>query len=144
MIAEQAGQPGVAELLRQVRRGGLAIVFCSSRTDPLDIADLDQAPCPVVVVVGDDDYASTGPAGWRAASTLAAWARAAVVHAAGATADTYRQAADAARIVGHSVLVETDSAHALEWAAIFHEQPVLTVFATDGQHPALRRSGWVQ
>jgi hypothetical protein len=137
VAADQAGQPGIAELMRQVRRGGLAIVFVSDRDDPVTVDDLNEAERPTVVVVGDDDYRATGPSGWRATPTLVAWAAAVVVHAAGATADSYAEAAKAARELGRAVLIETDSAHAERWAIVFRACPVLLVLTRDGAHPVM-------
>lgn len=135
MIADQAGQPGVAEILREVRRGGLAAGFCRRREEPLHLRDLERSSTPMVFVIGDDDYRSTGPAGWRCADTLARWARAAVIHAAAATPESYGEAVRAARMLGRAVLVETDMAHMMQWAELFRDRPVLVILATDGLHP---------
>jgi len=135
VAADQAGQPGVAELMREVRRGGLALFFNSDRDQAVTVAELNQAARPTVLVVGDDDYSSTGPAGWRCSATIAQWAAAVVVHAAGATAESYAEAVKAARMLGRAVLVETDTAHVKEWAMTFCGRPVLLVLPTGGQHP---------
>jgi beta-phosphoglucomutase-like phosphatase (HAD superfamily) len=137
VVADQAGQPGVAELMREVRRGGLALFFSSDRKQTVTVAELNQAALPTVVVVGDDDYSSSGPAGWRCSAALAEWAAAAVIHAAGATAGTYAEAAKAARLLGRAVLIETDTAHAAAWAEVFQGRPVLIVAPTTGPHPIL-------
>jgi hypothetical protein len=137
VMADQAGQAGVAELMREVRRGGLAVFFGSDRMQKVTVEDLDQAQRPTLAVVGDDDYRSTGPAGWRATPTLAAWAAAAVIHAAGASAETYAEAAKVARVKGRAVLIETDTAHVEQWAMVFQSCPVLLVLPRDGAHPVL-------
>jgi beta-phosphoglucomutase-like phosphatase (HAD superfamily) len=136
-VADQTGQPGVAELMRQVRRGGLALFFSSDRKQTVTVTELNQAALPTVVVVGDDDYSSSGPAGWRCSAAIAEWAAAAVIHAAGATAESYGEAAKAARLLGRAVLIETDTAHALAWAKVFEGRPVLVVAPTTGPHPIL-------
>jgi hypothetical protein len=135
MAADQAGQPGVAELMREVRRGGLCVFFNSDRSQTITMAELNQAQRPTVVVIGDDDYSSTGPAGWRCSATIAQWPAAVVVHAAGATAESYAEAVKAARLLGRAVLVETDTAHVEEWAMTFYGRPVLLVLPKGGQHP---------
>jgi hypothetical protein len=137
VAADQAGQPGVAQLMREVRRGGLAVFFGSDRMQKITVEDLDQAQRPTLAVVGDDDYRSTGPSGWMATPALVTWAAAAVIHAAGASAETYAEAAEAARISGRAVLIETDTAHAEQWAMVFEERPVLLVLPRDGAHPTL-------
>jgi hypothetical protein len=137
VAAEQAGQPGVAELMREVRRGGLAVFFSSDRQQVVTLAELNQAVRPTVVVVGDDDYQSTGPSGWRCSAVVSEWAAAAVVHAAGATAESYSEAVRAARLLGRAVLIETDTAHAEEWALVFEPKRVLLVLPKTGPHPIL-------
>jgi len=123
--------------MRQVRRGGLAVLFNSDRGQRVTADELNQAQRPTVVVIGDDDYASSGPAGWRCSATIAGWAAAAIVHAAAATAESYAEAAKAARLLGRAVLIETDTAHALAWAKVFEGRPVLVVAPTTGPHPIL-------
>ena len=143
MVAEQAGQQGTAELLRASMTGGIGLVFTTIRTAPLSAAELGAAKGPVIVVIGDDDYASTGPAGWACAASIAAWAGCAVIHAAGATAETYREAVMGAYLVGSAVLVETDSTHAETWAELFRPKPVLMVLPMDGAHPIMPARGAV-
>ncbi|GAN76271.1 hypothetical protein [Acidisphaera rubrifaciens] len=133
-VAEQAGQPGLAELLRAVRQGKIQLTHVPHRDAEVTARDLPQTGA-AVVLVGDDDYSSTGPAGWRCAATIAAWAEAAVVHAAGATAETYAEAVHAARLLGRCVLIETDAAHAREWAERFPLKPTLVIVPRDGEHP---------
>ncbi len=86
VVAEQCGQPGVAELLRHVRSGHIQIVQIENRSAEIAAADLIIVDHPAVALIGDDDYKSTGPSGWRSAETICAWAHSAVIHAAGATA----------------------------------------------------------
>lgn len=135
VLSDQAGQPGVAELMRQVRRGGLAVFFASDRKQPVTVAELNQAARPTVVVIGDDDYRSTGPSGWLATPVFAEWASAAVVHAAGASAESYAEAVKAARLLGRAVLVETSTGYAHEWAKTFAPRRVLMVLPKSGLHP---------
>jgi hypothetical protein len=52
----------------------------------------------VLAIVGDDDHASTGPPGFRAAKRLTYRARAAIVHAAGAESEHYAEAVRAALV----------------------------------------------
>jgi hypothetical protein len=42
-----------------------------------------------MIVIGDDDHASTGPDAWPSWRRLKGWARAAMVHAAASDRDTY-------------------------------------------------------
>jgi hypothetical protein len=139
VAAVQCGQPGVAELLRHVRSGDIQIVQVESRDADIATADLIIVDRPAVALVGDDDYRSTGPKGWRSATTISAWARSAVIHAAGATADTYREAVRGAHVTGRCALIETDAAHADAWAGVFTGKPVLVILPRDGVHPVMPR-----
>jgi hypothetical protein len=105
--------------------------------DAVKVSGLNRAARPTVAVIGDDDYRSTGPAGWRCSAAIAEWAAAAVIHAAGATAESYGEAAKAARLLGRAVLIETDTANALAWAKVFEGRPVLVVAPTTGPHPVM-------
>jgi hypothetical protein len=78
---------------------------------------LKRSPRPVLVLVGDDDYATTGPAGWSATAMLLRWATSAVVHGTGGDIATYRMAADIAAANGRFLLIETSSAHVSTWRA---------------------------
>ena len=71
---------------------------------------------PTVVIVADDDGASTGPAGWPQAEFLLRWAGSALLHGAGAEAGHYGMAV-ALAITGH-LLVETSSARLEEWRGL--------------------------
>ena len=87
--AATGGAGHMAELLRFVRRGGMALVQPQDRAALVSISMLKLAPRPVLVVIGDDDYASTGPAGWACARRLLHWSQWACIHAAGAEVAQY-------------------------------------------------------
>lgn len=135
MRADQAQQPGVAALMREVMRGDLALVSITDRAATIDLDEVRQKCRPTVLVVGDDDHASTGPAGWKCADAVAGWAASAVIHGAGATADTYIEAVAGARVTGACALIETDAAHATEWTRRFAGKPTLLILPRNGAHP---------
>jgi len=120
-----------------MRKGGLALVAGFGRRDSVAAADLESSRHPTLVVVSDDDYASTGPRGWRSAAVITSWAGAALIHAAGVDRETYRAAAQAARIVGRCVLIETSSEHAEGWAELIQDKPALVIIPRTGAHPIL-------
>jgi hypothetical protein len=97
------------------------------------------AQLPELILVGDDDYASTGPAGWRQTSRLMRWARRIIVHAAGGEADQYRGFVDIACKVGRVLLIETDAAHAEAWVLVAlaqgTHQRICVILPTQGTHP---------
>ncbi|MBN8889214.1 MAG: hypothetical protein ABS99_05720 [Acetobacteraceae bacterium SCN 69-10] len=99
---------------------------------------LNRPGLPEVVLIGDDDYRSTGPAGWRCADWLAGWGRRALIHGAGGEGRHYEVAVQAAVAGRRLALVETTSAHAAAWAALLRDRmPSLIVVPKpgDGPHP---------
>ena len=70
---------------------------------------------PMIAVLGDDDYASTGPTGWPATRRLFRWAKGAMIHATGADAPSYQAAIRMAIGSRRFLLIETSSDCAAEW-----------------------------
>jgi hypothetical protein len=140
--ASALGLRGRVELLRAVRDGAINLVEIG-RQSAAPVRTLEQSPRPVVMVLGDDDYASTGPAGWTAWQRLSYWARCAMVHATGADAASYRLAVGMALIQRRMLLIETDSAHAHDWGAALHKRniPALGLLPLDGVHPVVPARG---
>jgi hypothetical protein len=138
---DQAGHPGMAQIFREMAIGGFAAILNVQRDEKFTQAELGAANRPTLVVLGDDDYQSTGPDGWRCSATVASWAACAVIHASSANAETYQQAILAARTMGRCVLIETDSAHAEAWLDLFPTKPTLTILPTNGAHPAAPPKG---
>jgi hypothetical protein len=99
----------------------------------------DTAGRPSIIVIGDDDYADRGPAGWRQAERVARWAKGAVIHAAGAELEHYEAAVAAAQRVGRFALVECSTTTAPAWVDLFRRQPhqagLLLIQPTTGPHP---------
>jgi hypothetical protein len=132
---DQAGHPGMAQIFREMAIGGFAAILNVQRGEKFTQAELNAANRPTLVVLGDDDYQSTGPDGWRCSATVASWAACALIHASSDNAESYQQAVIAARTMGRCVLIETDSAHAEAWGDIFPDKPTLTILPTNGAHP---------
>lgn len=106
---------GRVELLRAVRAGVISLVELE-RDAALPVRAMQKLRRPVLLLVGDDDYASTGPAGWATTRRLSYWAKGAMVNATGADVPSYRAAISMALTYRRFVLIETDTAHAEEWA----------------------------
>jgi hypothetical protein len=138
MIAA-AGTLGAAHYqipLRASREGRINLAI-ASRGGDISIGQLKRSPRPILVVIGDDDYASTGPVGWPIARKLFRWARHVVIHATGADDTSYRLAVEMAVTVRRLVLVETSSDCAGAWAAACRQAhiPALALMPANGQHP---------
>jgi hypothetical protein len=114
-----------------------------SRTMSVPRTSLTGHRVPLVALIGDDDYQSSGPAGWLCAKRVAQHTACAVIHAAGATADTYAQALTGARLMGSCALIETDTERAREWAELWRGKPALLVWPRGGVHPVMPNRGGV-
>jgi len=128
---------GRVELLRAVKDGIIALVELT-REAALPSAALEKISRPTLLLVGDDDYASTGPGGWAAASRLHYWARGGMVHATGADVFSYRSVIFATLMARRYALVETDTAHAEVWGTYLSRRipGIVVLTPADGaQHP---------
>lgn len=140
LIAEAtaAGCGYRAEIYRAVRASRIvSMELRRHAVAPMGI--LKRAPLPALVLLGDDDYASTGPAGWACFPRLLRWARGALIHASGGDVHTYRMAIGMALEAKRFLLIEADTAHADEWEAAFLEAvpvvPFLKIIPSDGVQP---------
>jgi hypothetical protein len=128
-----------AELLRAVRRGTIALVEPMDRDSIISMRMLKHISRPTLVIIGDDDYRSTGPAGWKCAKAMLRWSRWTCLHAAGVQVEQYRALVAATILHRRMMLVETSSAMLPAWsAALQAEQRIprgLTVVPRDGAHP---------
>ena len=70
---------------------------------------------PAIVLLGDDDEASTGPAGWAVAERAFRWARGIILHGSGAQVEHYSDAVTAAKGVGQLVMVECTTTNLDAW-----------------------------
>lgn len=140
-----AGFSHRAELLRAVRRGSICTI--EPRRDAIvSMRILKTAARPALVLVGDDDYATTGPDGWATLPNLLKWARGAMVHGTGATIESYQTAIGMTLVHRHFVLVETSSARVQEWGERFISRriPVVGLLPTNGAHPLPPARGTMQ
>jgi hypothetical protein len=130
--------PHFARLAKAVRAGTHNLVI-PNRQAMAPMGMLKRSPRPVVLLLGDDDYCSTGPNGWACVPKVFAWAQKALVHGTGADIASYQMALDAASVCRRFLLVETDSSLATEWAeaiaAARSAIPTLILLPRDGVHP---------
>ena len=116
--ADLAARPEVA-LLRAVADGRLVCTAIPSPRAAWPAQAIDFARLPTVVHVGDAET-GLGPAGWRTAKRLRAWAYAAlVIPGAPATAARTEQVIEATLKAGRLVLVETRLERLAEWGDWF-------------------------
>ena len=136
--ASTVSHAGHLALLRAARDGIVDMAFMD-RLAEAPIKALERAVRPAIVVVGDDDYASTGPAGWTAWQRLKYWGRGALVHATGADAWSYQLAIEMAQTLSKVLLIETDTAHAQAWADALrkHRIRAIGLVPPSGTHPVL-------
>ncbi|HYE70098.1 MAG TPA: hypothetical protein VD932_01070 [Aquabacterium sp.] len=115
--AQQIGASHLVPLLRMVRTGAVNVAFVTRGT-PAPMGRLKRSNRPAIALLGDDDAAPTGPAGWPQAERLVKWCGAAVVHSTGAKAEHYAAATALALAHRRLLLVETNTAMEPAWLAL--------------------------
>jgi hypothetical protein len=133
-----AACPAKLPIVRALAAGLIGIVEVErGATFPAELRK--PAPKPLIAIIGDDDFASTGPAGFPSAKRFGYWSRAVMVHGAGAEAAHYALAVEAALVLRQVLLVETDAQHIEEWTRFLGDgkrAPILEIRPRDGIHPA--------
>ncbi len=130
--------------LYRAAQAGLICLCEVPRGVDVPLKRIDRAGRPAIILLGDDDYASTGPIGWPSTRKLVYWARSAFVHGTGGTADDYANAVMMAQRWRRLLLIETDSQHLMDWARVIQNAPrrIDAVFkrpTADGVHPLLEK-----
>ncbi len=135
----------MAELLRPASREKLNLIVPMRDTVQPPFYRVGKRGRPIVVVVSDDDYQTTGPDGWACADKLRSWAAFAIVHGTGGQRQHYAMAAVMAAEVRRLLFIETSSAGAQLWAGFLAERtPPLTfmgLLPPDGAHPVTPAKG---
>jgi len=135
----------MAELLRPASRGKLNLIVPMRDTVQPPFYRVGKRGRPIVVVVSDDDYQTTGPDGWACAAKLRTWAAFAVVHGTGAQREHYALAAHLTVQTRRLLFIETSSAGAQQWAGFLRERtPALRfmgLLPPDGMHPVMPDKG---
>lgn len=144
-LCADLGLVGRVELLRAVRRGEIGTVE-PRRDAVVPIKVLERSLRPLIAIIGDDDYDSTGPGQWPATRRLFRWARGAMIHATGADVPSYQMAIGMALQCRRLLLIETDSAHAREWseALLARHIPFIGLRPPAGSHPVMPPTGAMQ
>jgi hypothetical protein len=136
--ASMLNLPGRVELLRAVRDGAINLIEIERKAEA-PMRAMERSTRPVVILIGDDDYRSTGPTGWAAWRRLGYWSNGAMVHATGGDAKSYRLAIGLALMEPRFLLIETDSAHAHDWGAALQKRriPCIGLVPPSGAHPVM-------
>jgi hypothetical protein len=120
----------LAEVPRGVAKGELATL----------LACMQRKKNPNVVLIGDDDLQSSGPAGFDGVEKLVKWARAIILHAAGGEVEHYQEAVKAAAIRRRVLFIETSAAQQGAWKSFIDahrhsDASALLLFDPEGHHP---------
>jgi hypothetical protein len=136
VMCEQLSSPGHATLFRAVRDRQINLIVVVRNTSISDEA-LNRSQKPMVVLLGDDDGASRGPAGFRSWRRLKSWAGCGLIHAAAADVETYTVVVTMAVLLGRLLLIETTSAQEPAWAEALQAAgiPAVGVLPRGGVHP---------
>ena len=132
----RAGDDMHVPLLKAIETGRVAIVFAYGRTGGLSLSALQRLRKPTMILIGDDDYAATGPAGWPCAKQAIRWCRSAIVHGSGADRSFYEGAVATTLLMWRLLVVETSSERTASWASALAAKPTLIIRPeNNGPHP---------
>lgn len=140
-VYTQAGAIGLSYLLRASYNGRISLLSLLPTTSRQKVRALIKATRgrPAVIVIGDDDGADRGPAGWRTVPYVLGWAARIIIHAAGAEEQHYEWAVVAAEFVGKSLVIECSTATAQHWIDAVERLPepvpTLVIWPRQGFHP---------
>ncbi|MCX7380031.1 MAG: hypothetical protein NT133_01130 [Alphaproteobacteria bacterium] len=134
----QAGDGAHLELLLAVKRREIAFAMLLRGEVP-PMGALKRSGKPTIVLIGDDDYRTSGPTGWAGLRPLMRWARFGLVHAAGADVATYRHALRLVRRERRLVMVETAASAHTAWRVLFNafRVPADLIYPEHGIHPTM-------
>ena len=111
--ASQLGMAHQVPLLRALRLGIVSAAFVSRAASAIDLNRFGNRPA--VVVLQDDDFQASGPAGFPVARKALRWGRAFMLHAAGGEPQHYAALVEAALSLRRVVLIETSADRAEGW-----------------------------
>jgi hypothetical protein len=142
VTAEAVGMVGLAELLRALRDGRIALLPLHPDTSPATFEFWSRATRhrPAILLVGDDDGLNRGPDAWPLADSVLQWSARVVIHAAAARREDYQDAIATAQIHGRVTLIESCDRTADAWvariAAMATPRQTLLIAPQSGPHPA--------
>ena len=140
---QQAGLHYKIPLFRALGAGRIGLCEIRRGANVLDKSLLADTALPIVCVLGDDDFCSTGPAGFPIAEELIRWSKCRFIHGAGGEAVHYQEAILGAQVLGNCLFIETASQFVDEWLALTKKligelaPHTVVIKATDGPHPVM-------
>jgi len=150
VMTQQAGAIGQAHLMRALVAGRIAYQSLLPETSVTAFKAFIRATSnkPTVMLIGDDGDLPRGPDGWPQARRAIRWAKAVVVHGAGAEIEHYESAVMATQIVGRVLVIECCSVHLPAWVEMVrtapHSPSVLVIVPRGGVHPVAASQGAIQ
>ncbi|HUN44131.1 MAG TPA: hypothetical protein VMU81_27885 [Acetobacteraceae bacterium] len=141
VLTQQAGAIGQAHLMRALAAGRIAYQSLLPETSTSQFKAFMRAVShrPAVVLIGDDSDLPQGPDGWSQARRAIRWAKAIIVHAAGAELEHYEAAVTAAQTVRRTLIIECGSLHLPAWISAVraapHSPSTLVIQPRGGVHP---------
>ncbi|MEY3730945.1 MAG: hypothetical protein RLZZ57_1701 [Pseudomonadota bacterium] len=140
---QQVGCSHKIPLLRALRDNRIGLCEIMRGTDFLDESLLLSNALPMVCVVGDDDFCSTGPSAYPVAAELIRRSKCRFIHGAGGEAFHYDAAVLAAEKFGNCLIIETSSAWVDSWLALTKciigelAPRTLVIKVKEGAHPVM-------
>lgn len=137
-ICKALGSDHHVPLLQAVGVGRIAMTMLGDRLARPNLYALNREKRSGLVLIGDDEGNTTGPAGWAAAAQAMQWARGGLIHATGGDRRSYMLAVTMAEQVGRLLLIECSSDAAEAWASALQAASVPAVILLptgDSVHP---------
>src|ERR1700693_879960 len=122
-MASASGYAHTVPLLEAARSGLIQLVVVP-RQAHWPKRQLKRCTKPTLILLGDDDYQSSGPQGWASAQEARDWCVRAMLHGSGGNGGTYRKALYDCLEARRYVLVETSSAQMEAWTTLFAAAPI--------------------
>ncbi|GGC63998.1 hypothetical protein GCM10011504_47750 [Siccirubricoccus deserti] len=143
--AEQCGMGHQVPLLRALGANRTVVLYVERGATALALAAVEASRKPVVIVIHDDDHATSGPTGFPIARKALRWARAHIIHGTGGEPWHYGAAVEMALSEGSCAVCETSSAMVPAWAdlarraAMPRRAPGFVLLPRTGAHPVVGR-----
>ena len=119
---------------------GVIALITAERGGRVSIRHLRTFKRPVLVLIGDDDHASSGPSGWPNVQRLLRWSAGVIVHAGPGHPEHYAAAVEDAVTFRQVVFVETSAEYANVWLkAVPPGRRTHLLVPANGVHPVLSR-----
>ena len=119
-------------------RDGLINLIQPQRGAQIPQKMLERTGRPIIILIGDDDDVSTGPAAWACALRVRRWALTGMIHAAAGEPQHYENVLMGALLTRRFLLIETSMVHHAAWKEFLNVKiATQSVISRTGVHPTV-------